>query len=536
MAICTFFLKGQCRFGDKCRNEHPAGGQVQGSFGNQSWNRAASSTNNNAANTTTTLFTVDSMRSDLTPQQDKPLWPLSSYGAAKYETNLISGLDESYEEMRCKAASAIKAGNANQYMQYESERISNADKVISDARNNIQQAYDQALKQSSVTSMLNNSISGPAASGGAFGSNNSALGSTSSPFGANNSTSAFGNTSSSAFGAAAGSAFGKPSLGQPQSGFGQASQPSTSVFGQGSQPNSTFGQPATSAFGQPTQTNSAFGQPSQPTSVFGQSSQPTNSLIKPATTGAFGAFASGGPSAFGASSTPAANSSGGGGFAGFANTSGQANAFGGAAPSAFGTPSNSTPTATFGGGGTFGTVTTNTTSTPSAFGAQASGTGSFGSSAPSGGVFGSTAPVTTSAFGSAPPAASAFGSGSTPAAPTQPTSVFGSAPPVSAFGNNTSSAPSAFGSSNTTSAFGSSSFGGGGGFANPPAPQKSTNSAPDFKAAMAKSYVAGKCPYDAQLPGNYLSEVVPKDVIEVFKAEKFEWGKVPDWIPPLELR
>ncbi|KAF8967465.1 hypothetical protein BDZ97DRAFT_1803446, partial [Flammula alnicola] len=30
MAICQYFLRGQCRFGDTCRNEHPANAQQSG--------------------------------------------------------------------------------------------------------------------------------------------------------------------------------------------------------------------------------------------------------------------------------------------------------------------------------------------------------------------------------------------------------------------------------------------------------------------------------------------------------------------------
>jgi nucleoporin NUP42 len=33
-----------------------------------------------------------------------------------------------------------------------------------------------------------------------------------------------------------------------------------------------------------------------------------------------------------------------------------------------------------------------------------------------------------------------------------------------------------------------------------------------------------------------MTEIIPKAVLEVFKAEKFEWGNVPEWIPPVELR
>jgi nucleoporin NUP42 len=59
---------------------------------------------------------MESMTKDITPLQDKPLWPLSSYGAAKYEPIVIGGLDESLEELRVKAVTALKAGTINEYV------------------------------------------------------------------------------------------------------------------------------------------------------------------------------------------------------------------------------------------------------------------------------------------------------------------------------------------------------------------------------------------------------------------------------------
>jgi nucleoporin NUP42 len=56
----------------------------------------------------------DSLKSDLA--SDKPLWPLSTFGPAKYEPNLISNLDESMEELRLKAVVALKAGTVNEYV------------------------------------------------------------------------------------------------------------------------------------------------------------------------------------------------------------------------------------------------------------------------------------------------------------------------------------------------------------------------------------------------------------------------------------
>lgn len=62
------------------------------------------------------VCSIESVTRDITPLQDKPLWPLSSYGAAKYEPVVISGLDESPEELRAKAVTALKAGTINEYV------------------------------------------------------------------------------------------------------------------------------------------------------------------------------------------------------------------------------------------------------------------------------------------------------------------------------------------------------------------------------------------------------------------------------------
>ncbi|KAF8637015.1 hypothetical protein AX17_003100, partial [Amanita inopinata Kibby_2008] len=99
-------------------------------------------------------FSVDSMTRDLTAQMEKPLWPLSSYGPAKNEPNLLSGLDESFEELRVRAASALRSSNANEYMTYEAGKISAAEQVFTNARGSIQQAYEQATKQSPLNAVM----------------------------------------------------------------------------------------------------------------------------------------------------------------------------------------------------------------------------------------------------------------------------------------------------------------------------------------------------------------------------------------------
>jgi len=60
---------------------------------------------------------METMEKDLDPGADKPFWPLSSYGPAKHEPNLLSPLDESFEELRLKAAVATQGGTINDYVQ-----------------------------------------------------------------------------------------------------------------------------------------------------------------------------------------------------------------------------------------------------------------------------------------------------------------------------------------------------------------------------------------------------------------------------------
>jgi nucleoporin NUP42 len=321
---------------------------------------------------------------------------------------------------------------------------------------------------------------------------------------------------------------------------------------------SAFGQPqsntTTSSFGQPASATSTFGNPAAAAPAFGQSS-----LIKPATafgtgssSGGFSAFAGQQTSAFGLA---AANNTGGGSVFGQTSTPGtsstspfatvaQSNppsAFGAAAqnnqPPAFG--SSSTPSTFGNGGSTFGA--------PSAFGAlaQQPTTSAFGAQP-------STTPAATSAFGAlAPqPTVSAFGSqpsttASSFGAPTATVSAFGNNNAGSAFGASSSpfggGAKSAFGaSSNITSAFGASSTFGSSAFgtsSKPVAPtpsNKPKSGPPDFQNAPSK-YKVGANRYDALLPADYL-ELLPAPAKEAFESKKFEWGKVPEWIPPVSLR
>ncbi|KAK0243410.1 hypothetical protein EDD85DRAFT_762054, partial [Armillaria nabsnona] len=479
----------------------------------------------------------ESITKDLTANVDKPLWPLSSFGPAKHEPLLIKGLDESPEELRVQAFKALSSGNVNQYVQYESQKFSAAEQVYTVATQNVRSNPLEAFKTAITNSQTNgalakiasgsaststSSVFGPSSTSStsafAFGqpaAQTSAFGQTAAP------TSAFSQpaTQTSAFGQP--SAFGRPSaFGQPASqtsAFGQpAAQPS--AFGQSSTQTSAFGQPVpkpqTSAFGQPAQT-SAFGQPAQ-TSAFGQTTQPTSafgqtSVIKPGT-GAFSSYAGGGANPFsGGSSTGGGGGGGGsGGFSAFASqpSSMSAAANNATAPStsAFGIPA--APTSAFGNPAPTTSAFGNN-SQPSAFGTP------FGSQRSAFGPVSTAAPV--SAFASSNP--SPFG----PNANTNGGAL--SQPPPSAFGPSQPQ-QSAFSPTTTTTIF-------------PPAmsshPSVSMSSAPDFSVKSSSLYKPGKSPYDLLLPPNYL-EMVSEEAKEAFKAVKFQWGKVPDWIPPVELR
>jgi nucleoporin NUP42 len=56
------------------------------------------------------------MKNDMTTGKERPTWPLASYAPAKYEPTLLVGLDESPEELRLKATTAMKGGNLNEYV------------------------------------------------------------------------------------------------------------------------------------------------------------------------------------------------------------------------------------------------------------------------------------------------------------------------------------------------------------------------------------------------------------------------------------
>lgn len=150
--VCQHFLKGYCRFGDKCWNEHPRGGGGSAGFGQQQRSAFASSgqlnrsTHRNNQNrfealSTGSRDTFGGVRSnasdnDQTSQIKKTIendmeiwgnskqWPLSCYTYTKEEPCLEGFLDFSAEEIRLEAYKANAEGKADIYQQGLKDLIS----------------------------------------------------------------------------------------------------------------------------------------------------------------------------------------------------------------------------------------------------------------------------------------------------------------------------------------------------------------------------------------------------------------------------
>jgi len=143
--VCQYFLRGACKFGSQCRNEHPqnAQGDRRSAIGGVLYHLLSRSLliifqgqhgplrilrrlfrigmqcfNLPVGFELTPTLSLDTMTRDFDVRADKPSWSLSSYGPAKNEKNLLPALDESPEELRLKVVTAMRNGNTNEYVCY----------------------------------------------------------------------------------------------------------------------------------------------------------------------------------------------------------------------------------------------------------------------------------------------------------------------------------------------------------------------------------------------------------------------------------
>ncbi|KAL2014356.1 hypothetical protein VTN00DRAFT_1881 [Thermoascus crustaceus] len=295
MVVCTYFQQGRCKFGDRCKYEHP--GQATLGSGNRfgvlsgasssSGGFGARQTPQKAPQQNNYGVTAVDIKTDLTPGKGRPEWIFSAYGPGRNAPVQLFGGPQrelSFEEMRVRHYQAAAAGHPEQAVQEAQNLYAECLKQMDAALNDLDGAVKYVLDGENQHPNRNDITEGRTGPG--FGQGTSAFGQPS-VFGQPSTpsqTSAFGQPSS----LGAQSAFGKPSALGQQSAFGQPSplgqkpafgQPTG--LGQGSQ-GSTFGQPSAlggtqpafgkPAFGQPAFGQPSFGQPSTPgTSVFGKS-------------------------------------------------------------------------------------------------------------------------------------------------------------------------------------------------------------------------------------------------------------------------
>jgi hypothetical protein len=70
----------------------------------------------------------------------------------------------------------------------------------------------------------------------------------------------------------------------------------------------------------------------------------------------------------------------------------------------------------------------------------------------------------------------------------------------------------------------------------PPKPVAVVKAGPDFEAARQQGGARpGVDKHDGFLPQNYL-DLLPPAARAAFEAAAFEWGNVPEMVPPIELR
>ncbi|KAJ5970789.1 uncharacterized protein N7479_000707 [Penicillium vulpinum] len=287
MVVCSFFQQGRCKFGDRCKFEHPGkptagpsgnrfGALSGGGFGGQNQTQQAADP----------VVTASDIKSDLTAGKGRPEWIFSAYAPHKDVARQLFGgahRERSMEEMRLRHYELAAAGNMNQAVQEASalwqecvqqmeislNDLNGAVKYVVDGKNEHPNRYDiiagntqPSMNQAPAPFGQPSSFGQPSP----FGQQNAApapnAGPVSGAFGAPSST--FGQ--SSGLGQSVG--FGRPSVPAQPSGMGQST-----AFGQTSAlGGSAFGQTSTmggsafnkTPFGQPGVNPSPFSKPIAP--------------------------------------------------------------------------------------------------------------------------------------------------------------------------------------------------------------------------------------------------------------------------------
>ncbi|KAF2106417.1 hypothetical protein BDV96DRAFT_591147 [Lophiotrema nucula] len=384
MGVCTFYQRGNCKFGSNCKNEHPGqitqatgsnfgGGANTNRFGafNGGGDRYRPGQNQSGLRggdvNRQPLYhlSAETIKGDLT--HERPTYPLSCYAPGRdAPRQLIEGpVEISPEELRLRYYAQRASGNEAAAQQEETVLGKQMQEQVDRILNDLDGAIKYVEEGANIPGNRLDIAQGKTPVGGAPGSTApanpfgkppaNALGGTqtTTPAFGQSSTPAFGQAATPAFGAGA-SAFGKPAaLG---AGGGSAFGAPSAIGGGG---GSAFGAPSALGGGGA----SAFGKPSMPTaSAFGSTSAlgAGGAFGKPSMPGATPAFGAG--SAFGATANAGASAFGqqgqiqapnpAFGKPAFGSTSTPANPFSGGnqsspftqpqqsqAPSAFGKPS-----------------------------------------------------------------------------------------------------------------------------------------------------------------------------------------------------
>ncbi|KAM9496650.1 nucleoporin NUP42 isoform 2-T2 [Clarias gariepinus] len=285
MTVCSYFLQGRCRYGDKCWNEHPRGGRSQStrggsvnrvwvnpsqrsggpvvqpssfSHGGGDWSRGSSGTerddrsSNFSFNTQNRFSTLDNTQSgygrtggrgggggggggdeadkqleviqkDMEAWESSGQWLFSCYSALK---DSITGFVElSPEELRMEYYTSRATGDIQSY-------VNSVQQLANQWRSRVLELRTMnANTRTAMIAELSNPSAQASSGGGDFGSLAS---------------SGFGSSSTSGFGSSSTSGFGSSStgFGASTTGFGSSSASTTSGFGSSSA--SGFGSSSTS--------------------------------------------------------------------------------------------------------------------------------------------------------------------------------------------------------------------------------------------------------------------------------------------------